>query len=335
MKVSLKDLAQICGCSVTSVSRALKDSDTISKELREKVQSKARELGYIPNLLAGSMRTGYTNTLAIILPDLRNPFFSLLAKYLEEYASSEGYSAFFMTTNEIMEHEHSAVMKAMQKNVDGILLLPNQQDTKCIEMFDKRSFPYVLFGRKFDHIQSDYVVCNDKKGAYLATKHLIERGHKRILFLNSFLHIYSSVQRLEGFKEALSEFDLPYVEDDVKTISTRIGDSEKIIRDIFSTPKDYTAIFCYCDVIAFEAIYTLNQLGIRVPQDIAVAGVDDIHADIILPVKLTSASFNRKEYAKSAIDTLIKRIKNPVNETSTTEFTNIVIDVKLTIGQTT
>lgn len=335
MKVSLKVLAQVCGCSVTSVSRALKNSDTISKELRQKVQSKAAELGYIPNLLAGSMRTGYTNTIAIILPDLRNPFFSLLAKYLEEYASSKGYSVFFMTTSEIMAHEHEAVMKAMQKNVDGILLLPNQQDTECITMLNKANFPYVLFGRKFEDIETDYIICDDEKGAYLVTKYLIGRGHKRILFLNSFMHIFSSAARLDGFKEALCEYDVPYNESDVKTISTRIGDSEKIIREIFSTPNDYTAIFCYCDVIAFEAVYTLNQMGLNVPRDIAVAGVDDIHSDIILPFKLTSVSFSREEYAKRAVDMLISRIKNPITESAQKEFEKIVIDVKLSIGQTT
>ena len=335
MNVSLKDLAQICGCSVTSVSRALKDSDTISKELREKVQGKARELGYIPNLLAGSMRTGYTNTIAIILPDLRNPFFSLLAKYLEEYASSKGYSVFFMTTSEITEHEHDAVIKAMQKNVDGILLLPNQQDTESIEMLNKKNFPFVLFGRIFTHIKTDYVICNDKKGAYLATQHLIERGHKKILFLNSFMHIYSSAARLEGYREALQESDIPYDPADVKTISTKIGDTEKIIRELFGVPNNYTAVFCYCDVIAFEAIYILNMMGFRVPADIAVAGVDDIHSEIILPVQLTSASFSREEYARRAVDTLIQKIKEPVPPSHKKNYTKIVIDVKLTIGQTT
>jgi LacI family transcriptional regulator len=335
MKVSLKDLAQICGCSVTSVSRALKDSDTISKELREKVQSKARELGYIPNMLAGSMRTGYTNTIAVILPDLRNPYFSLLAKYMEEYASSKGYSVFFMTTNEITEHEHNAVIKAMQKNVDGILLLPNQQDTESIDILNKMNFPYVLFGRIFSNIKTDYVICNDKKGAYLATRHLIERGHKRILFLNSFMHIYSSAARLEGFKEALQENNINFDSNDVKTISTKIGDTERIIRDVFSVPNDYTAIFCYCDVIAFEAIYILNKMGISVPKDIAVAGVDDIHSEIILPVQLTSASFNREEYAKCMIDTLMQRIKFPLSPSSRMDYMETVLDVTLTVGQTT
>ena len=262
MNVSLKDLAKICGCSVTSVSRALKDSDTISKELREKVQAKAKELGYIANLSAAGMRTGFTNTIAVILPDLRNPFFSLLANYLEDYAAKRGYSVFFMSTNEISDHEHHAVIRAMQRNVDGILLLPNQQDTQSIELLNKRNFPYVISGRIFENIPADYIVVDDRKGAYLATRHLIERGHKRILFLNSFMHIYSSVVRLDGFKSALAEYDIPFREEDVRTISTRSGDTGQVIREIFNEKNDYTAIFCYCDVIAFEGNLCSQSNGV-------------------------------------------------------------------------
>jgi len=335
MKVSLKDLARICGCSVTTVSRALKNSDTISKELREKIQAKAKELGYIPNLLAGSMRTGHTYTIAVILPDLRNPFFSLLANYLEEYASQKGYSVFFMSTNEISKHEYDAVVKAMQKNVDGILLLPNQQDTQSIELLNKKNFPYVILGRMFDDISADYVLADDRKEAYLATKHLISKGHKNILFLNSFMHISSSVERLEGYKAALAENNIAYNDNNVKTISTRKGDTEKIIKSIFSEKNDYTAIFCYCDVIAFEAYYTLSILGYKIPDDIAIASADNIHSDIILPVQITSAGPDRKELSKACVDILIEKIENHDPSSRKTHFTKKVIDVTLAIGQTT
>ena len=149
------------------------------------------------------------------------------------------------------------------------------------------------------------------------------------------MHIYSSAARLEGYKEALAESGIPYLPEDVQTISTKIGDTEKKIREIYGAPNPYTAIFCYCDVIAFEAIYVLNKMDIQVPKDVAVAGVDDIHSEIILPVQLTSASINREHYAKQAIDTLIRKIKDPVPAANKKSYTQIVIDVKLTIGQTT
>jgi LacI family transcriptional regulator len=121
----------------------------------------------------------------------------------------------------------------------------------------------------------------------------------------------------------------------VRTISTRSGDTGQVIREIFDSENDYTAIFCYCDVIAFEAIFVLNQMGIKVPQDVAVAGVDDIHSDLVLPVQLTSASFNREELAKNCINTLINNIKSGVPRSERSIFTEKIIDVRLTVGQTT
>jgi LacI family transcriptional regulator len=335
LKVTLKDLAKICGCSVTSVSRALKNSDTISKELRDTVQSKARELGYVPNLLAGSMRSGYTNTIALIIQDLRNPFYSLLAKYVEEYSYSLGYSIIIMTTNEDPEREKGCVISAIQKGVDGILYLPLQRDEGSIELLRKNNVPFVLVGRLFDDSNCNYVVVDDKKGAYLVTDHLIKQGNKRILFLNSFMHIYSARQRLAGFQLALQENNLPFIESDVLNISMGLGETNKVINELFEHKNPYTALFCFCDIMAFEAIYSLNKLGYRVPEDLAVAANDDIHSDIVMPIKVTTCGFSRKEMAQYAVDELINNIRHVSGESQNLEFFQHTIDTYLSLGQTT
>jgi len=199
--VTLKVLAEICGCSVTTVSRALKDSDTISKELRAKIKKTAEDLGYVPNSLAGSMRKGYTNTIAIILQDLRNPYYALLAKYVEAYAFSQGYTLIIMTTSENQDREYECVINAMQKGVDGILYLPVQQDARCIDILNKNNFPFVLVGRIFKDISSDYVIADDRKSGFIATEHLISKGYNNILFLNTFINIYSAQERYLGYKD--------------------------------------------------------------------------------------------------------------------------------------
>lgn len=335
MKVTLKDLAQICGCSVTSVSRALKNSDTISKALRDTVQAKARELGYVPNLLARSMRSGYTNTIALILQDLRNPFYSLLAKYIEEYAHSLGYSIIIMTTCENTDMEKECVKSAIQKGVDGILYLPVQKDDYGIELLRKNNIPFVIVGRLFDDTNYNYVIADDKKGAYLVTDHLIKQGNKRILFLNSFMHIYSAKQRLHGFKMALRENKLPFIESDVLNISMELGETEKIINKLFGQKNDFSALFCFCDIMAFEAIYSLNKLGYRIPEDIAVAANDDIHSDIVMPIKVTTCGFSRKDLAQNAVDALISNMSNIRDESHIQVFFQRVIDTNLSVGQTT
>lgn len=335
MKVTLKDLAKEFGCSVTTVSRALKNNDTISVELRKKVKKRAEELGYIPNVIAGSMRTGHTKTIAVILQDLRNPFFSILAKYIEEYASNQGYSTLFMATSEIIDEEIKAVNTAIGKNVDGILLLPIQSDTRSVEILKRHRIPHVLVGRYFNTLDTDYVIANDQKGSYLVIKHLIEKGHQRILFLNSFMYISSSYLRLEGYKQALSEANLPFYANDIITVSTDRGEASGIIKSIFEKKPDYTAIFTYCDVIAFETVYTLNELGYHVGKDIAVAGVDDIHSDVILPIKITSVAYSKKDMAYEAVNLLIKRINEEINDVSGDHYEHCVIDTTLTLGQTT
>ena len=334
MGITLKDLAQICNCSVTSVSRALKDSDTISKELRIKVQSTAKELGYIPNLLASSMRKGYTKTIAMILQNLRNPFNSLLAKYVEEYASALGYSVIIMTTGEDKNKEYNCVIGAIQKGVDGILYLPTQIDTKSLEILKSNDFPFILYGRIFKDIESDYVIANDAQGAYIAVDHLIQKGHKNILFLNTFMNIYSASERYDGYKKALEDNNLPFIAQNVRNISMEIGETQKIVEQIFSHTNNYTAVFCFCDLMAFEVYYSLAQLGYRIPEDIAIASNDDIHNDIILPIKLTSSNVSRKRLAQASVDMLLDKISEK-GTPAFKQYKHIVIDPTLTIGQTT
>jgi LacI family transcriptional regulator len=285
--------------------------------------------------VAGSMRTGQTKTIAVILQDLRNPFFSILAKYIEEFASNQGYSTFFITTSELIDREIEAVYTAIGKNVDGILLLPNQKDTRSIEILRRYKIPHILVGRYFRNLDTDYVIANDQKGSYLVTKHLIEKGHQRILFLNSYMYISSAYLRQEGYKQAFSEANLPFHENDIIIVSTDRGEACEVINSIFSKKQEYTAVFTYCDVIAFETIFTLNELGYHVGKDIAVAGVDNIHSDIILPIKITSASYSRKDMAYEAVNLLIKRINEEINNESGDHYEHRVIDISLSLGQTT
>jgi LacI family transcriptional regulator len=334
LKVTLKDLAQMCGCSITSVSRALKNSDTISKELRLKVQEKTKELGYVPNLLAGSMRRGYTNTLAMILQDLRNPYNSLLAKYVEEYASSLGYTLIIMTTSENSDREYECVINAMQKGVDGILYLPIQHDERCLDILVKNNFPFVLVGRIFDGIESNYVVVDEKRGAYLGVDHLIKKGHKKILFLNTFMNIYSAQERFSGYKDAFKDNDLTFNSSDIINISMDFGDTHKAISSIFKNNASYSSIFCFCDLMAFEAVYSLRQLGFKIPEDIAVVSNDNIHSDIMMPIKLTSTCFSRQEMAKTAVDIICHNIKNK-NDNESDPKIQKTISVSLSIGETT
>lgn len=334
MKVTLKDLARECGCSVTTVSRALKDSDTISKELKKKINALAKEMGYIPNQIAGSLRTGTTNTIAFILQDLRNPFYALMAKYIEEYASGLNYSTLILTTREIANKESEIIVTALQKRVDGIILIPSQQEAEPLNILKQSEVPFIILGRIPDDSSIDNVSYDDRQGAYLITKHMLDRGARNIMFINSFMHISSSRYRLEGYLKALQEADIAYSPKNVFNISTNKGETERLINDVFFTPNDYDGLLCYCDIMAYESLSAFKKLGIRVPDDIMVGGIDNIQDDIIYPFSLTSIDFDRQLTAKYIVDFLMNRIHNHQKNDGLLPPQRVSLEPRLVIGDT-
>lgn len=310
MRPTLRELAKMCGCSVPSASRALKDDPNISDELKAKVHKAAKEIGYIPDSIATSMRTGQTKTIAIILQDLMNPYFSIMANKMERCASDRGMDSIIITTDYSSRRELKAVHTALGKNVDGVLFLPVQKNTEALEALTKYGAPFVLVHRFFEGIFADCVRTDDRMGAYLVVRHLIEKGHRRILFINSFDYISSSRLREEGFKQAMREAGLRVGKKDMYRISTDKGACERLVRERFSGKHEHTAVFCYCDVVAYEAYYTLMELGRSVPGEVAVAGVDDLNSYITMPVRITSAGYDMQAMAEQSVDLLLEKINH-------------------------
>ncbi len=306
--VTLRDLALACGCSVTSASRALKNHKTISKQLRQKVHDAALEMGYIPNTIAGSMRTGTTNTIAMIMPETMNPYFSIITNVIEKYAAENGYTTLIITTGSVTEREVNAVHEALRKKVDGVLFCPIQQTTDAVGVLQRNNVPFVLVGRDFKGMVLDCVRPDDQQGVYFTTRHMLENGRKRFMMLNSLEFISSSSYREAGFKQALQEFGLSVGPEDIHYIPTDKGCCSKLINEVFALGKPYDAISCYCDVLAYEAFYSLKLLGIHCPEDIAITGVDDLHSRITFPIKVTSAGYDIDGVAHKAIDLLLEKI---------------------------
>lgn len=336
--VTLHDLAQACGCSITSVSRAIKDSNTISRALRAKVNQKAIELGYIPNGNAKSMRMGRTNTIAVIMQDTMNPYYSIVARTVERYAAELKYNVIIFTTDYHTERELGAVYEALKKQVNGVLLFPLQVDSKSLDVLDSSGRPYVLVGRSFEDRAIDCVMPDDRQGVYLTTRHLLEKGHKRILMINSFKHISSTRLREEGFRAAMTEAKCLVRDGDVHYISTDKGVCARLVEDIFSREHDYTAVCCYNDLLAYEAYYHLRVMGYSIPDDIALTGVDDLHSYLTFPVRMTSAGYDIQGVLARSVDLLLGKIQGgraeaPVDATRQDKL--ILFNQYLVVGETT
>jgi LacI family transcriptional regulator len=291
----------------------------------------AEEMGYITDSIAGSLRSGSTRTVAVILGDISNPHFAIMVKEIEAALSAFRYHTFVINTNEDYETEKQAVYSALGKKVDGIILCPSQKGLDDIEFLKKSGTPFVLIGRHINDTSVDYAIVDDIKGGYLATAHLIDRGHSRILFLNGPLYISSAAERFEGYKKALREHGIAFSKKLVREITVTQGEVHHEVKKIMGQGVRFTAIFAFSDLIAWETIYALNTMGIRVPEDIGVAGFDDIQAKLFFPIPLTSIGTVKGRMSTSAVEILMKKIegKNAKN------YFNSVIDTCLVVRKTT
>lgn len=328
-KVTLKDIALKTGFTINTVARALRDKVEISEQTRRLIQITAKEMGYISNSVAGSLRSGVTRTIAVILGDISNPHFAILVKEIEEAAREKEYSLFIINTDEEYKREERAVHTALSKNVDGIILIPTQERDEDIRLLRANEVPFVLLGRRFERKDVDYVICDDTKGGYLATRHLIEKGHRRILLLDGPAHISSARERKAGYLKALQDSEIPVQSELIQVVSVVSGECSRTVRRLAEEGIEYTGIFAFSDLIAFEAIYTLQEMGRRVPEDISVVGFDNIQSKILIPFPLTSVAASKREMARRAFSILFEKMNNSEDDRPHHE----ILDTHLVVGR--
>ena len=326
--VTLRDIAEKTGYSINTVSHALKNKTDISKQTRELIQKTAQEMGYIGNASASYMRSGISKTIAIILGDISNPHFSIMVREIENYIRGLGYTPFILNTEENEEIEYQAILSAAQKNVDGIILCPVQKTRNNILFLKKTGIPFVLIGRRFTELDTDYVVCDDENGGYIAAQYLLELGHRNILFLNAALHISISTERLRGFHRAFLEKGVPYQPDLVYSGSAQSGGWGEVLASALKKNPSVTAVLAFSDLIAWESVLALNQMGLRVPEDISVMGFDDIQSRFHFPVLLTTVSSSKRTMATAAAELLLQKIQGEAHE-------QIILPTKLIVRAST
>ncbi len=304
-KVTLKDIAKELGVTVGTVSHVLNGIDDISLETKEKVLDTAKRLGYISNSAATSLRSGKTNTIAIIIPDISNPHIAHQIKLIEDKLRKLKYSVIIMNTNEDEETEYKAIITACSKQVDGILLCPSQHSTKNIEFLNKIELPFILIGRYFKDCITDYVCADDVKGGYIAGKHLLDKGLKNPLYIGAFEYVEASVNRFDGLKKAFSESGINISDERFIKINPTGEDAEPVIYDALEK-ADYDCIVAFSDLIAFKTISYMKLTGKKF---IPIIGFDAIAKHMYMPFNHTSVGMIKSGWADTAATSLIEKIK--------------------------
>jgi DNA-binding LacI/PurR family transcriptional regulator len=307
--VTIKDIARLLGISVSTVSRALKDHPDISAETKEKVNETARKLNYRPNALALGLKSSKSNTIGVIIPEIVHFFFSSVISGIEDAAYETGYNVMVCQTNEMYDREAMVAKALLDHRVDGVLVSVAKNSTKFdhLILLQDNGIPLVFFDRVCSFIESDAVVVDDYKGAYMATEHLISIGCKNIVHLAAPENLLIGELRKVGYCRALEDHNIPVDPYNIYLCDTSEKVEEKIGRILAREPKP-DGFFAVNDSTAIAVIQHLKKAHYRVPEDIAVVGFGDGPVATIISPTLTTVEQNGYEIGYEATRYLLDRI---------------------------
>ncbi len=301
-RITIADVAREAGVSAMTVSRALNNKGGISEETRQRIQQIAQNMGYRPNNLARGMVTQRTNTIGLVVPDIGSPFFSQIARGVENVAYVNGYNVFLMNA-ENMDREIAALNSLWENRVDGLILCTSRLDQEQLKVRLER-FPFAVLINCL--LETDINgVCkinvDDENGARQAVDFLASAGHKHIAFIAGPDYLLSSQQRLAGYRASLNAHQLPFREELIRhcTPDTEGGYAAAIA--LLSNHPEITAIFAFNDLIAAGTLRACVDLKRHVPNDVAIIGWDDSSLASLLTPTLSTLRIAKRDLGAAAM----------------------------------
>ncbi len=307
-RVTLQDIAEATGYTINTVSRALKNKEDISRETCLKIQQVAREMGYVRNYIASSLRSGCTKTLAMIVGSILNPFYATLCDLIQQEAVRLGYSLFILCSNDDPQAETRLVEMALSRQADGVLITPCSFESPALSLLRSSGIPFVLLSRYLEGEKDDCVICDDERGGYLAGKHLIEHGHRRLAMFAFHHVVYSSRKRFDGFQRACLEAGIP--EGDIHY--AEFEQEEDVQRRLETWLEDgVTGLFAFCDVEAWNIMNQMDLWGLSAAHPTEIVGFDNMLRYISFMKPICSIDPQLQEEARIAVDLIRRRIHEP------------------------
>jgi LacI family transcriptional regulator len=273
---TINDVAKRAGVSPVTVSRVLNSAPNVNGATRERVNRAIAELGYVPNVVARSLRSRRTRSLALILPDITNPFWPTVARGVEDAAQQGGYTVLLCNTDENAEKQARYLEVVASQQVDGVIIAPCDSDAGKLAILRDRGVATVVIDRCIDDWDVDTVRGDSVGGAHALVRHLILLGHKRIAMLTGPADTSTSQDRVSGYEAALMHAGLPVELELVRYGAFREASGREMMQGLLSEHSDITAVFAANNAIALGAIEAIADRGLRVPQDIALVCFDDL-----------------------------------------------------------
>ena len=325
MASTIKEVAQASGVSVATVSRVMNDSGPVHAETRARILKAAAALNYVPNSAARSLITSRTNTLGVLLPDLYGEFFSEVIRGIDQTARSGDYHL-IVSSSHNEQPDIEAALKAMRGRVDGLIVMSPHVSATSLARSLPSSLPAVLLNCAVDGNAFDSVGIDNRGGARTMVRHLQELGHRRIAVIKGTDRNYDSDERLAGYRELMRQagsYDADLEAPGAFTEESGYRGVEQLLR---RSPRP-TAIFAFNDSMAAGALSALQAAGLRVPEDVSVAGFDDVPLAGYLNPPLTSVRVPIADLGAGAMQCLLSAIqdKNRHERTTRTLKTTLVV----------
>jgi LacI family transcriptional regulator len=273
---TINDVAKRAGVSPVTVSRVINNAGNVSQATREKVGRAIEELGYVPSVAARSLRSKRTRSLALIVPDVTNVFWTTVARGVEDAAQSSDYSVFLYNTDEDPAKQLRCLDVIASQRVDGVIIAPYDSDVRNLARLRSRDIPTVVIDRRVEGLEVDSVCSDSISGARALIQHLIGLGHKRIAVISGPMSTSTAEDRVTGYCLALTEAGLPLDPRLIKRGEFRTVSGEHLTRQLLDEELRPTAIFATNNAIAMGVIDALDKRGLSIPQDMALVCFDDL-----------------------------------------------------------
>lgn len=302
-RIVLQDIANATGYTVNTVSRALQNKPDIAKDTCLYIQKVANEMGYVRNTIASSLRLGHSRMLAVIVGEASNPFYAIMIDAIHDYAEEIGYTVMVFCSRDTAEQEQRAILTAIGRQVDGILLFPCPQAEESIRILQQSGIPFVLVSRHMEKPDYDYVVCDEETGGYLAARHLLEAGHRKLAFYYTKNVAFSTEQRISGMLRATRENRIP---DENVDVYQNLDDAKTLEQLKHWKAEGVTGIFVFCDIEAWRLSSIISSCDMS--DDFSLMGFDNIQSMISFPSPLCTVDGAMWDLSRTAFNILIGRI---------------------------
>ncbi|KAA3658328.1 MAG: LacI family transcriptional regulator [Chloroflexi bacterium] len=322
---TIRDVAEKAGVSTMTVSRVINNSGYVSDKTRAKIESVIEELGYIPNMLGQSLRFNQTNTLALVITDITNPFWTTVSRGVEDAAQEKGYSIILCNTDESVKKQDQYLTMLLKRRIDGILLAPTSSSADGVHRITKLGIKVVVLDRDVPNVNVDIVLGDSFGGSVQLTKYLLELGHKHIAMVAGPRDVSTSTERVAGYEHAMQAAGLETGNGRIFWGKFSRASGYANAQKALAQHPQPTAMFAANNFIAVGVLQAVREAGLRIPEDVSIVAFGDIPESINPEPFFTVATHPTYEMGYQATQILLSRIK----EEGATQIQKIVLPIEI------